>query len=338
MAEPAPAPKLLADMGGTNARFALLGEDGKITRFETLACGEYPGPAAAAAAYLQSLGLAAAPMEAAFAVAAPVPLQKADDSDSVTLTNRAWSLSVAETKDCLSLVRLHVVNDFTAIALALPHLKTSDLEQVGGGTAQEGGVKAVLGPGTGLGVSGLVPSSSSSPSPSRNWTPLASEGGHATMAAANDRESAVLAVLRGKLGHVSAERLLSGPGLVAIAGALAQLENQPDPDEPPAKTPDEITRRGLSGEDGLCAEALDMFCAMLGTVAADLALTLGARGGIYIGGGIVPRLGPAFATSSFRARFEDKGRYSDYLAGVPSWVITRDVPAFEGLKALLLRG
>ena len=336
MAELAPAPKLLADIGGTNARFALLGEDGEITRFETLACGDYPGPAAAAAAYLQSLGLAAAPMEAAFAVAAPVPLQEA--GDSVTLTNRAWSLSVAETKDHLSLARLHVVNDFTAIALALPHLETSDMEQVGGGTAQEGGVKAVLGPGTGLGVSGLVPSSSSSPSPSGSWTPLASEGGHATMAAANDRESAVLAVLRGKLGHVSAERLLSGPGLVAIAGALAQLENQPDPDETPAKTPDEITRRGLSGEDGLCAEALDMFCAMLGTVAADLALTLGARGGIYIGGGIVPRLGPAFATSPFRARFEDKGRYSDYLAGVPSWVITRDVPAFAGLKALLLQG
>ncbi|MBL6935358.1 MAG: glucokinase [Alphaproteobacteria bacterium] len=341
MTGPASAPKLLADIGGTNARFAVLGEDGEIAHFETLACGDYPDLASAAAAYLESLGLATAPREAAFAIAAPVSLTGI--SDDVTFTNLAWSFSVAQTKERLALARLEVVNDFTAIALALPHLETSDLEQVGGGTAQEDGVKAVLGPGTGLGVSGLVPSSSSSspsspPCPSSSlsgdWTPLASEGGHVTMAAANDRESAVLGILRGKFGHVSAERLLSGPGLVNIAGALAQLESKSGAD----KTPDEITRRALSGECGLCAEALDMFCAMLGTVAADLALTLGARGGVYIAGGIVPRLGPAFAASPFRGRFEDKGRYSDYLPQIPSWVITRDAPAFAGLRALILQG
>ncbi len=327
MTGPAPAPKLLADIGGTNARFALLGKDGEIAHFKTLACGDYPDLTNAAAAYLESLGLTTPPTEAAFAVAAPAPLTGSDDG--VTFTNLAWSFSVAETKERLALARLEVINDFTAIALALPHLGTSDLEQVGGGTAQANGVKAVLGPGTGLGVSGLVPSPSSSLSPSlTNWTPLASEGGHVTMAAANDRESSVLAVLRGKFGHVSAERLLSGPGLVNMAGALAELENKSGTD----KTPDEITRRALSGECGLCAEALDMFCAMLGTVAADLALTLGARGGVYIAGGIVPRLGPAFAASSFRGRFEDKGRYSDYLPQIPTSVITRSPPPFLKLQ------
>lgn len=326
MAEPAQAPKLLADIGGTNARFALLDEDGGIARIRTLACGDYPDLGTAAAAYLQSLGLAAAPREAAFAVAAPVPLrgQGQSQGDSVTFTNRAWSFSVAETGKRLSLTRLEVVNDFTAIALALPHLGERDLDRVGGGTAQEDGVKAVLGPGTGLGVSGLVPSSS-------GGVPLAGEGGHVTMAAADDRESAVLGILRGKFGHVSAERLLSGPGLVNIAGALAEMENRP----PPADSPDDVTRLGLSGECGLCAEALDMFCAMLGTVAADLALTLGARGGVYIAGGIVPRLGSMFASSPFRARFEDKSRYSDYLPDIPTWVITHDAPAFPGLKAHL---
>ncbi len=328
MAGPAPAPKLLADIGGTNARFAVLGEDGEIAHFETLACGDYPDLASAAAAYLESLGLATAPVEAAFAIAAPVSLT--ETGDHVTFTNLAWSFSVAQTREHLSLARLEVANDFTAIALALPHLEAGEVEQVGGGTAQEDGVKAVLGPGTGLGVSGLVPSSSSP----GGWTPLASEGGHVTMAAANDRESAVLGILRGKFGHVSAERLLSGPGLVNIAGALAQLESKSGAD----KTPDEITRRALSGECVLCAEALDIFCAMLGTVAADLALTLGARGGVYIAGGIVPRLGPAFAASPFRGRFEDKGRYSDYLPQIPTSVITRDAPAFAGLKALILRG
>lgn len=331
MTGPASAPKLLADIGGTNARFAVLGEDGEVAHFETLACGDYPDLASAAAAYLESLGLATAPtapQEAAFAIAAPVPLVNA--SDSLTFTNLAWSFSVAQTKERLALARLEVVNDFTAIALALPHLETGDLEQVGGGTAQEDGVKAVLGPGTGLGVSGLVPS----PLSPTDWTPLASEGGHVTMAAANDRESAALGILRRKFGHVSAERLLSGPGLVNIAGALAELESKSGAD----KTPDEITRRALSGECGLCAEALDMFCAMLGTVAADLALTLGARGGVYIAGGIVPRLGPALAASPFRGRFEDKGRYSDYLPQIPTWVITRDAPAFAGLRALLLQG
>ena len=318
-------------MGGTNARFALLDAEGRIAHFKTLACADYPDPAAAAAAYLKSLGLdtvSTAPQEAAFAIAAPVPLtdQAQSQSDNLIFTNLAWSFSVAETRKRLSLARLEVINDFTAIALALPHLETGDLELVGNGTAQEDGAKAVLGPGTGLGVSGLVPS----PSPSGSWTPLVSEGGHVTMAAANDRESAVLGILRGEFVHVSAERLLSGPGLVSIAGALAKLENKPAP----ADRPDHITRQGLSGEDSLCAEALDMFCAMLGTVAADLTLTLGARGGIYIAGGIIPKLGPAFASSPFRARFEDRGRYSDYLQDVPTWVITHDAPAFSGLKIL----
>jgi len=160
---------------------------------------------------------------------------------------------------------------------------------------------------------------------------VSGEGGHATLAPANDRESAVLAVLRRRFGHVSAERAVSGPGLVNLFSAVAEIEGVAAPQATPAG----IVRRALDGSSAFCAEALAMFCAMLGTVAGDLALTFGARGGVYIGGGMVPRLGTYFAESPFRERFESKGRYSGYVASIPTFVITRDYAALLGLAALL---
>jgi glucokinase len=208
--------------------------------------------------------------------------------------------------------------------LALPHLTPEHRLQVGGGIPAEGSPLGVLGPGSGLGVSGLIPAG-------RGWIALAGEGGHATMAPASDRESAVLDRMRRHFDHVSAERALSGPGLVNLYNTLSSLDGVPSR----CYTAAQITDPEIGAADPVCAEATSLFCSMLGTMAGNLALTLGARGGIYIGGGIVPRLGQLFAESAFRARFEAKGRFSEYLAGIPTWVVTHPLPAFLGCAAVL---
>jgi len=280
-----------------------------------LACADFSSLSDAALAYLKDTG--AAPRRAAIAVASPVL------GDKVRMTNRAWSFSIDGVKDRLGLDQLKVINDFAAIALAVPRLSDDDRLQVGGGAAVDGKPLAVIGPGTGLGVSALVPTD-------QGWTPLATEGGHVTMAPATGRESDVLAVLR-KKGHVSAERVISGPGLVALYRTIGKLDGGTvEPDITPAA----IMEKAQNGSCPVSAEAFHMFTAMLGTVASNLALSLGALGGVYIAGGIIPKTGAAFALSPFRARFEDKGRFSDYLSRVPTFVITRKMPAFLGLAGL----
>jgi len=181
---------------------------------------------------------------------------------------------------------------------------------------------AVLGPGTGLGVSGLIPSGS-------HWIPLQGEGGHVTLAVMHEREVAVLKQLQQRFSHVSAERVLSGPGLVSLYDALCGVEGV----MPEVLTPPDITQRAQDGSCKLCSEAVSMFCALLGTMASNLVLTLGALGGVYIGGGIAPGLGRLFTSSRFRDRFEDKGRFTDYVARVPTYVIRAELPALLGLAS-----
>jgi len=213
-----------------------------------------------------------------------------------------------------------VINDFAALALAVPGLTGTDVLKIGGGAPAQNAPIAVIGPGTGLGVSGIVPSEN-------GWIVLATEGGHATLAPRGARECAVTAAFARRFGHVSIEHLVSGPGLVNLWAVLAAVDGAPDD----APTPDQITEAALNGSDAICVEALDMFCAMLGTAAGNLALTLGSLGGVYIGGGIAPRLGQYLAPSNFRTRFEDKGRFSSYMEAISSYVITRDNPALIGL-------
>ncbi|MBF0333499.1 MAG: glucokinase [Alphaproteobacteria bacterium] len=310
---------LIADIGGTNARFALAGPDGQPTRARVLKCADHPGPAEAALAYLQGVDPADRPRRGAFAVASPVL------GDEVDLTNHVWRFSVEETRARLGLDALTVVNDFSAVAMSVRALGPSSLVLAGGGLAVPDTPMAVLGPGTGLGVSALVPA------PGDLWVPLATEGGHVTMAAANEKEEAVLSVLRTQFDHVSAERVLSGPGLVNLHSALCELANRPAEPLSPAV----ITERALAGSDPLCQETLDVFFEMLGTVAGNLVLSLGARGGLFIAGGIVPQLLQAFLLSGFRKRFEDKGRFQTYLAPIPAWVVTHPYPAFVGLATLV---
>jgi glucokinase len=310
---------LVADIGATNARFGLLDGDGAIIHNTILACADHPTLEDAAEAYLGIAAPADAPVRGAIAVAGPVT------GDLVNLTNHPWTFSVRRARERLGLDHLSVINDFTAVAMAVPNLGEADRQQVGDGSPVAGEVIGVLGPGTGLGVSGLVPERKGS------WRALSGEGGHVTMAPVSDREGAVLAQLRKQYDHISAERALSGMGLVNLYRALSLLDGR----EPEPLEPKDVTARGLDGGSAHCTEALEMFCAMLGTVAGNLALTLGARGGVFVAGGIVPRLGSFFTHSRFRKRFAEKGRMRDYLGPIPTYVVTHPLPAFIGLKAVL---
>lgn len=305
-------PALLADIGGTNARFALL-EGGTVTDIRTIPTGQHRGLAEAARTYLD--GRAAA--TAAIAVAGPVT------RDEISLTNQTWSFTRRGLSQDLKLDALHVINDFTAQALALPHLGADDLRPVGPLSDAPAGPKAVLGPGTGLGVSGLIPTPG-------GWRAMTTEGGHVTLPARTKIEDAVIAWLRARHDHVSAERALSGPGLSELMDAVSEIEGHPAERRDPA----DITDAAANGEP-LAARAVALFCDFLGTVAADLTLNYGATGGVYIAGGIVPKLGDLFMKSGFRSRFEDKGRFADYLRAVPAFVVTTEYPALTGLKALL---
>jgi len=308
---------LLGDVGATNARFALLGPDRRMTAPKTFAVADFASLAEAIEAYLAQEG-GARPTHGALAVAAPIV------GDAVSMINHPWSFSIAALGGRLALEHLSVLNDFVANALAIPHLAAGDVAKIGAGQPAAGASIGVLGPGSGLGVSGLIRSEG-------RQVAVEGEGGHATLAPANARESAVLDRLRARFGHVSAERALSGPGLVNLYDALCELTGE----AAPALSPADITDPSRLSADPRARETVTMFCAMLGTVAGNLALTLGARGGVYIAGGIAPRLGPAVFGPPFRERFEDKGRLHGYLAATPTYLILRPTPALLGMAARL---
>ncbi|KWN08482.1 glucokinase [Burkholderia ubonensis] len=317
-AVPAAEPRLLADIGGTHARFALQTAGGEIGDVRVYRCSDHAGVADAVRAFLRDIG-GARVRHAAIAIANPV------DGDVVSMTNHDWRFSIDATRRALGFDTLHVVNDFAALAMAVPHLSEKERRQVGGGDAQPGGTIGVLGAGTGLGVSALVRVGDA-------WAPLSGEGGHVSFAPADEREDAVLHYARIRWPHVSFERLAAGPGIAVIHAALAARDGVDAAGVDTAT----IIERSLAG-DARCAATLDCFCGMLGTFAGNLALTLGATGGIYIGGGVVPRLGARFDASPFRARFEAKGRFAGYLARIPAFVITAPHPAFTGVSRLLAR-
>jgi len=314
--------RLLGDVGGTNARFAWQEAQGTPLRdIATLPTADHATLADAITAYLKGLGRAAPPW-CAIGIANPIT------GDRIQMTNCHWAFSISGMQQALGFERLIVINDFTALALALPDLQPAELRQLGGGAAVPGAPIGLIGPGTGLGVSGLL----AGDAPDR-WIPLQGEGGHVTLAASNAREAAVLQVLRDEFGHASAERAISGQGLEALYAAVCTLDAIGGFRPLPAA---EVSQRALAGQDAQCVEALDLFCGFLGSVAGNLALTLGARGGVYIGGGIVPRLGDAFTRSRFRACFEDKGRFRAYLEAMPVFVIHTTVsPALLGAARAL---
>jgi glucokinase len=311
---------LVGDIGGTNARFGLVAPGGALLHTNAYAVADFATIEGAIRAFLDTRRDLPMPRLGALSIAAAIT------GDRISMTNHPWSFSVSALRDHLGFERLVAINDFTALAMAVPLLAETDRLPISGGTPRPGQAIAVLGPGSGLGASGLVPAGS-------EWIALSGEGGHATMAPASDRESAVLDVMRARFDHVSAERCISGPGLLNLYLGLTVLDGVPAAQYTPAQ----ITDPEIGAQDPLCREATAMFCAMLGTVAGNLALTLGAQGGVYIGGGIAPRLGSRLAESAFRERFEAKGRMRPYLAAIPTYVITHRLPAFLGCAAELAK-
>ncbi len=309
---------LVGDIGATNARFAFIGADGAPFGFRAYEVAEHPTLASAIKTFLIDAG-APSLGGAALAVAAPV------QGDRISFTNLPWSFSIDALRRDLSLERLRVLNDFTANARAIPMLRETDRAPIGGGAAVPGAPAVILGPGSGLGVSALIPC------PAGGDVALEGEGGHATLAASNAREAAVVAVLRERFGHVSAERALSGPGLVNLYGAICALSGQ----TPSDRTPVEVASAGVGEDDPLARELVEMFCAMLGGFAGNLALSLGARGGVYIAGGIAPKMLDFLRASDFRGAFEAKGRFAGYLSEIPTFVVTHDSPALLGAASLL---
>ncbi len=317
---PFETPRLLADIGGTYARFTVETAPGTFTHTASLRCADHTDFAAAVLAYLHGLPRSSVPHieHAAIAIANPV------EGDAVRMTNYHWQFSIEQMRQQLGFSSLVVVNDFTALAMALPRLGAHQRRQVGGGVARERSVLGLLGAGSGLGVSGLIPAA-------EGYIALGTEGGHCSFAPRDEREHAILRHGQRLHPHFSFERLLSGPGIELIYSALRERAGAA---AAPLPAP-EITRRALAGSCPHCMATLQTFCAVLGTAASNLAVTLGALSGVYIGGGIVPRLGTYFDRSPFRARFEDKGRFSGYLQRIPTYVITAENATFMGASVIL---
>jgi glucokinase len=313
------SPRLLADVGGTNVRLALQIGPGRIDHLCVMPTAAHASLLDAVRSYLDGQGeRGQAVCYGAVGIANPVL------GDTVRMTNHDWAFSSEAMRAALGWQGLHVINDFAALAYALPQLPAAALRQIGPGTACVNAPRVLIGPGTGLGVSSLVMA---------HGRPLAvpGEGGHIHFAPADELELQLWQTLHKKYGHISAERLLSGSGLSIIYDFLMTNRGESGP----MLAPEQIIADGLAGKDQVSVQTINLFCALLGTVAADIALVLGALGGVYIGGGIVPRFGAAFAASPFRQRFEDKGRFASYLATIPTYVIDAPQPALLGLAAAL---
>lgn len=305
---------LIGDIGGTHARFALVCSASQTLQHAlTLPTAGFTDLGEAVQAYAQQVGVAL-PAQACIAIANPV------DGDWLRMTNTAWAFSIEATRQRLGLRTLRMLNDWEAMALAAPTLAAHELLHLGGGAPVPDAPRGLLGAGTGLGVSSLVRAHSG------EWVPIAGEGGHVTLSPGNAREADILRVLWQRWPHVSAERVISGMGLENLYTALAELGGV----SAPALSAAEISQRALAGQDALCLEAVDTMCVLLGRVAGNLALTLGARGGVYLGGGVLGHLRAHLPRSGFRAAFEDKGRFAPFLSRIPTWLIEAEQPALRG--------
>jgi glucokinase len=305
--------RAIADVGGTNARFAVA-SNGTYSELVHVEVSKYASLHDAFADYLSGLPLTMRPSEAAIAVAAPV------FGDRISLTNHGWSFSAKDLKRDLGLTSLQIFNDFAATAMAVPYLPKADIFPIGPQAPDAKGPIGIIGPGTGLGVCSLIPHSG-------EWVVVPGEGGHVTLPTSSDAENKIAAALRTRWQHVSAERVLSGAGLVNLYQAICAIEGA----KPLEFSPADVTRHALEKTDGACVKALEYFCAFLGTVAGDLALTIGATGGVYIAGGILLRFPEVFAASAFRERFESKGRFQNFLRSIPTSLVLEESPALLGL-------
>lgn len=309
---------LLADIGGTHTRLALSSAVGRIDALQVMHTGDFDGVEQAISDYLAATAPDPRPSRAVLAVAGPV------GGNRVRLTNADWDIDGDAVARAFGLGGVRLVNDFAAVARCLPLLGAGELDPIGAWSPEPRGACVAIGPGTGLGVAGLVPAENG------GWVPVPGEGGHVTLPALTDAEAAVLAVLRRRIDHVSAERVLSGIGLPALDAAVAVVEGAP----PRPDRESEAVLAAARGGEARALRAVGMFVDLLATVAGDLALTFGATGGVFLAGGMPHYLGELFDHARFRARFEAKGRMSVYLLRVPTAIVTHPQPGLLGLSAL----
>lgn len=315
-------PFIVADIGGTNARFALAtgkqGDQFEIEHICKLKGKDFDSFEHAMAAYIDKLG-GIKVQAASVAIAAPI------DGDQVSMTNLSWSFSQAEVQKKFGFKCFAAINDYTAVAVATSRLGQDDVTSVVAGTRKPQSNKAVLGPGSGLGAGGLAYVDD------KHWQEIPSEGGHATIGPANKFEAQVIGALYDKYDYVSAETCLSGPGLVNLYHAVSAVNGV----KSTSLEAHQVTEAALDGSDEQCKQALLQFCAFLGTMSSNLALTYGAKGGVYITGGIVPRFVDFIKASEFEARFRNKGVMSRYVADIPVDLVTFDETAYLGAAAWL---
>ncbi len=306
---------LVGDVGGTNARFAIAHMiDGKpvLEHHESFPASEHPTFLGGVKAFID--GCEVKPTGGVIAVAGPVT------DGAIDLTNSPWQVSETELAT-LGLNPVRLINDFEALAWGAPVVPADQLASLGGpDEGEENTAIAVLGPGTGFGVSALARDIHG------NEIAMPSEGGHACFAPGDAVEDEILRILRRRYDRVSIERLICGPGLLNMHRALAEIDGRETHIDDPAQ----ITTEAMENPKSACGATLARFCAVLGAVAGDIALTTGARGGIYIAGGIAPRILPFLKASPFRERFERKGRFADYMATIPTRVILHKHAALLG--------
>jgi len=313
---------LVGDVGGTNARFALARRrEGRLVVEQAVSyrAADYATGDEAVSAYLAQLNLATPPAFAVVAAAGPI-----EDGAVEFTNNTAWRFSEAGLAKIGGFRRARLINDFTAQALAIEHLEGADLHRIGTPDARPArGTTAILGPGTGFGAGARVDDG-------HHRAILTSESGHSGFSPGDELEIEIVRRLMVRFGRVSVERILSGPGLLNLYQTLADIRGEPAI----CTQPDQITRQAMAGES-LCRLTLDRFCAILGSVAGDFALAYGAKAGVYIAGGIAPGIIDRLASSDFRRRFEAKGRMSDYLKTIATFVVVQPRAALIGAAGLL---
>ena len=309
---------LVADIGGTNLRIGTTDIKGNISNLKLYQCNQFSGLAEIIQDYLSQIDTSNAELNACFAIACPV------DNDLMSMTNLPWKFSQKELQKTLNLSQMYFINDYTAIAHAVPLLNNEQKVQLGTGDVVKGKPISICGPGTGLGVANVV-------NVNDQWVSLGGEGGHVDFAPTDETEIEILNFLLKKYKHVSYEQVLSGLGIQQIYQALMSIKGL----KPEALEAKDITKKAINNECEVCKETLDKFCEILGSFAGNLSLTLASFGGVYIAGGIVPRFIEYIKNSNFRSRFEAKGRFEAFNQAIPTFVITEPQPGLLGATAFI---
>jgi len=316
---------LVADIGGTNARFGLVEQapntskpNYTASRQITLKCSDYPDMGSMIKACCAEFNIDT-PQYACLAIAGPV------EHGVAQMTNLGWKFVINELRDQLGMKTLHVINDFAALAYAVPFLQPEETKVLYAADSNPEAPIVVMGPGTGFGMALLVPDNG-------HWKIIPTEGGHASFAPTNEKELAIKSFLLKEQSHVSVENILSGAGLVTLYRALAHIAGV----AAKAYTPADVSTKGLANEDALCREAVVTFLNTLGAVAGDKAVSTGAKGGVVIGGGITPKLMGLLPETAFEERYKNKGPMKGYVSEISIKVIVNDKAALVGSAAWLI--